>query len=1022
LTWTSAWAFDVGVVGDGDVAVSAANIPDRTSGGWYKIVPRSGERHLGRRSMQELFEAIREACSRATWSKAVELTRSANIVGEQADAAHVVLKVAAAGSVVSRTVTLYLEDEDWSCDCSSQADVCEHVAAAAIAWRKAAQSGEGLPKASGHLASIRYLFARDSGALSFARAFVQGEKEEVFEASLSAIQAGRIQGPRFVASSTDLEVDLILGMRLNGVLPREVLAQILDKLADAADARLDGAPVKTSRERAVLHGRLADQGMGFRLFVEQDPSVTEVFSNGVVLCGDTLRAVGESKLTGRELAELRAGVYYPPERVVELATQVLPSLQERIPFEVRTRKLPRGSTAQARLQLEVSREGDALSILPTLVYGDPPVARVDAGNLVLLGDRMPARDELAEERLARQLQSQLGLIPGHRERFEGDAGVAFARKLAAFRGASIRGDAHQSFFLAPALAPKLAIVGAGFELTFESLDEREGPRAARAADPRAVLRAFRSGASLAPLLDGGFAPIPKDWLARFGDRIADLLAAKEARGELPASALPDLARLCEALDQPPPPAFEALKPLFQEFEKLPPPPLPEDLSAALRTYQSQGVAWLAFLRRAGLGALLADDMGLGKTLQALCALEGPSLVVAPTSVVHNWAAEAARFRPSLKVSLYHGPDRALDAKADLTVTSYALLRLDVEKLAPVAWNAVALDEAQAIKNPDSQVARAAYRLKARWRMALTGTPVENRLDELWSQLHFLNPGLLGGRSDFEDRYAKPIAEGAPGAAAKLRERLRPFVLRRLKRDVAPELPPRTEVVEHCELTQEERAVYEAIRAATREEIVSRLRAGGSVLAALEALLRLRQACCHVGLVPGQSAETSSKVELLLENLEEAAADGHKALVFSQWTSLLDRIEPRLKSAGLPFARLDGSTRDRPAVVASFQDEKGPPVMLISLKAGGAGLNLTAADHVFLVDPWWNPAVEDQAADRAHRIGQERPVFVHRLVALGTVEERILALQGEKRALAEAALSGAERAAALTREDLLGLLE
>jgi SNF2 family DNA or RNA helicase len=217
-------------------------------------------------------------------------------------------------------------------------------------------------------------------------------------------------------------------------------------------------------------------------------------------------------------------------------------------------------------------------------------------------------------------------------------------------------------------------------------------------------------------------------------------------------------------------------------------------------------------------------------------------------------------------------------------------------------------------------------------------------------------------------------------------------------------------------------VYDAIRAATREEVVTRLRAGGNVLAALEALLRLRQACCHSALIPGQEAESSSKVDLLVESLQEAVADGHKSLVFSQWTSLLDLIEPRLTREKIAFTRLDGSTRDRQGVVQAFQEESGPPVMLISLKAGGAGLNLTAADHVFLVDPWWNPAVEDQAADRAHRIGQERPVMIHRLVANGTVEERILALQGEKRALAEAALSGADRAASLTRDDLISLLE
>ncbi|MCZ6463927.1 MAG: DEAD/DEAH box helicase, partial [Proteobacteria bacterium] len=354
-------------------------------------------------------------------------------------------------------------------------------------------------------------------------------------------------------------------------------------------------------------------------------------------------------------------------------------------------------------------------------------------------------------------------------------------------------------------------------------------------------------------------------------------------------------------------------------------------------------------------------------------------------------------------------------------TTYAVLRIDAETLSAVRWDTAILDEAQAIKNPDSQVARAATRLDAGFRMTLTGTPVENRLEELWSQFAYLNPGLLGGRRDFQTRYARPIAEGEPGAAAHLRSRIAPFVLRRMKSEVAPELPPRTEVVLRCELDQDERAVYDAVRAAARRDVVAQLADGGNVLAALEALLRLRQAACHSGLVPGQSAERSSKVDLLLERLEQAVEDGHKSLVFSQWTSLLDRVEPHLRQRQLDFVRLDGSTRDRAGVVDHFQDEAGPPVLLISLKAGGTGLNLQAADHVFLLDPWWNPAVEAQAADRAHRIGQRRPVFVHRLVAEGTVEEGILELQQRKRALSEVALGEADRAASLSREELLALL-
>ncbi|RLB47333.1 MAG: helicase, partial [Deltaproteobacteria bacterium] len=340
------------------------------------------------------------------------------------------------------------------------------------------------------------------------------------------------------------------------------------------------------------------------------------------------------------------------------------------------------------------------------------------------------------------------------------------------------------------------------------------------------------------------------------------------------------------------------------------------------------------------------------------------------------------------------------------------------------WSTVVLDEAQHIKNPSSQVAQAACKLPARFRIALTGTPIENRLEDLWSQLHFLNPGLLGGLSDFRERYARPIADGDAEVTARLRQRVRPFVTRRLKREVESELPARTDVILHCTLSEEERAAYDAVRAATREEVVRQLAKGQGVLQALEALLRLRQAACHTGLLPGHEAPTSSKVSLLLETLEGALAEGHRALVFSQWTSLLDRVEPHLEAASIEFSRLDGSTRNRGDVVRNFQSDDGPPVMLISLKAGGTGLTLTRADHVFLLDPWWNPAVEDQAADRIHRIGQEHPVLVHRLVAENTVEESLLRLQERKRTLSSSVLDGGDGGGGptgLTREDLIELL-
>jgi superfamily II DNA or RNA helicase len=975
--------------------------------------------------VQELFDAIRQECSPSVWSRGVELVRAEAVRAEEESDREICLRVSTRGGMVAPLVTLYPEDLEWECDCSSRENPCEHVAAAAIALRRSRREGRDLSSPGRGAGRIRYCFTRHQGGLSFEREIVQGEQCTLLTTTLEAIASGRVDGPAFAASRSDIDVELALGSRRRGPMPREAMPRLLDCLAGCDDIRLDGEPIRVSRERVVPQGYVEDAPGGFRVSIAQDPRVTHFFNNGVSLCGDTLRIVGPSRLSGRELEDLPEGRFYSDDQAVELVTEVLPSLMERIPVDIQTERLPRVEGSEPpRIALQVSRQGESLSVLPTLVYGDPPWVRIDAGRLVLLGGAIPVRDEAAERRLVRHLHNQLELAPGHRVELRGEEAIALASKLEHW-GGEIRGDAHRLFYRAPELVPRLQIEGSHLELDFESPLDGAGPgRGSRRVSGEAVLRAWNGGESLVALSGGGFAPLPEDWLRCHGHRVADLLAARREDGEIPRCALADLAALCEELDHPAPPAIQEIAPLLGDAHGIPQATLPEDLRGSLRPYQRRGVDWLCFLRSAELGALLADDMGLGKTVQALCAVEGRSLVVAPTSVLHNWVEETARFRPGLRCSLYHGPGRALDPEADLTLTSYALLRLDAEKLGEERWDCVVLDEAQAIKNPESQVARAACALHARYRIALTGTPIENRLEELWSQLHFLNRGLLGGRRDFQDRVVRPIFGGDETAAERLRQRIRPFLLRRLKREVAPELPPRTELVLHCVLGEEERRVYETVRAATRREVVAKLaaRAEGSVMAALEALLRLRQAACHPALVPGQqAASTSSKLELLLGRLEEAVADGHKALVFSQWTALLDRVEPLLAESRIEFLRLDGSTRDRGAVVGGFQTETGPPVMLVSLRAGGTGLNLTAADHIFLLDPWWNPAVEDQAADRAHRIGQSRPVMVHRLVAQDTVEEGILELQSKKRSLSDLAMGEADRAASLSREELLKLL-
>ena len=623
------------------------------------------------------------------------------------------------------------------------------------------------------------------------------------------------------------------------------------------------------------------------------------------------------------------------------------------------------------------------------------------------GDTVPIRSERSEQRLIRQLGEELRMALGVESRLQGMAAVRFVDRLDRFSG-EISGVGIKHFRRVGPIEPEIQIDG-------DKVHADMG-----GANPDDVIAAWVAGDELVSLPTGGWAPLPLDWLERYGDRLADLLAARDATGRVARHALFDLARLCEELDHPPPPQLAGVRALVDDFSGIPDAPLPDDFTGELRSYQQTGINWLNFLRSAEMGGVLADDMGLGKTIQALCMIREKTLVVAPRSVLRNWENEASKFRPGLKVSVYHGPDRKLDKDADLIITTFALLRGDQEKLTKIEWDMVILDEAQAIKNPQSQVAQAAFKVDARFRLTLTGTPVENRLEELWSQMHFVNPGLLAGRKDFDERYAQPISRADTGVAKHLRERIRPFILRRLKREVAPELPPRTEQILRCQLSGAEREVYNTVRVATQAKLMERAGAP-NVMAALEALLRLRQASCHAGLVPGQTAEGSSKIDLLVETLSSVVAQGHKALVFSQWTGLLNLIEPHMQGAELDFVRLDGQTRDRQGVVDTFQADDGPPVMLISLKAGGTGLNLTAADHVFLVDPWWNPAVEDQAADRAHRIGQDKPVMVYRLVAEDTVEERIIALQQRKRALAEAALGSADQAASITRDDLMALL-
>lgn len=600
-----------------------------------------------------------------------------------------------------------------------------------------------------------------------------------------------------------------------------------------------------------------------------------------------------------------------------------------------------------------------------------------------------------------------------------------------------------------------------------------------------ILAAARAGKTMISLGDGTQGMLPTQWLASHGLLLSigqvqdDHLRFKNTQAAL----LDSLLTRQELVDVDEKFAEARLK--LQRFEAVQPVDPAPTFQGSLRPYQREGLGWLTFQRWFGLGGILADDMGLGKTIQVLAMFDRrysgpdrdeeltrehrPSLIVVPRSVVFNWMDEARRFTPNLRVQAYTGSERESLRQAflehDVIVTSYGLMRRDIAELCKFRFDCIVLDEAQAIKNASSQSAKAARLLQSNSRLALTGTPVENHLSDLWSIFEFLNPGLLGAGSRFADliketdgranrgqrttmslkspSIASPngahsattpaasggsLAQGDQDAhiAQQIGQALRPLILRRTKAQVLRDLPEKTEQTIVCQMEPEQRKVYDDLLKHYRGALLNHVDArgvGGSAIMVLEALLRLRQAACHPGLIdPARSNEPSAKLDALVDRLADLIEGKHKSLVFSQFTSMLALVRKRLEERGIVHEYLDGQTRHRRQHVQRFQTDPNCPVFLISLRAGGLGLNLTAAEYVFILDPWWNPAVEAQAIDRAHRIGQTRPVFAYRLICENTVEQRIAELQQKKKKLADAILGGQENLLRnLTREDLERLL-
>lgn len=681
--------------------------------------------------------------------------------------------------------------------------------------------------------------------------------------------------------------------------------------------------------------------------------------------------------------------------------------------------------------VEVEVRADGIS--PPVIIRPPPEGQKRA---------ICIRTDIAAQQQAVQRLLDLGLVPGE----SGDTFIAEGERAIQFWSEGVGSLPEDWDLYVPEELVGTTVrskpvtmnarVSSGVDwLSVKVIYESEGVGVER----DELVRCLREGKKYVRLSDNSYAQIDAEKVQAMIDREVELLASAGKNGKLPLSQAGRLQELLQhAADVNIAPNARQLFQKLANIDEIKTAKKPRGLKATLRPYQEQGLSWLRFIHEIGSGGVLADDMGLGKTVQTIALLlslkqekkEKPlrSLIVAPTSVVTNWVREIERFGPSLTTALWHGAGRKEQKdeleNANVIITSYALLRRDIDLLKKLRLDYAILDEAQAIKNPMSATAAAAKELGAERRLALTGTPIENRLSEIWSIFEFVSPGLLGPLPKFEEKYARPIDQGDGKAATRLRATIHPFILRRTKMEVAKDLPPKIEIDKVIDLVPDQKAIYMQVLREVRAQVLGEVERAGvakSQLHILAGLTKLRQAACDprlLGLPREFSHEDSGKLAALRELVDEVDSGGHKVLVFSQFVSMLKLVRDALDEDKIRYEYLDGSTIDRAERVERFQTDPTVPVFLISLKAGGSGLNLTAADTVIHFDPWWNPAVEDQASDRAHRIGQTKVVTVYRLVAAGTIEEKILQLKQKKKDLVSAVLSedsgGAKK---LTKDDI-----
>lgn len=978
--------------------------------------------------LSQLFSEAKECVEDREWSNAAAYLRRVRVRLEGLAGATAALSVHEDGTAVSQRVLLNMDEQSWESSCLCSDDPCKHVLVSLIALKNNRLS-EQAPRGE-QAASLRVSYRIVVERQRFAVERVLGDDGRILSGRLSDIVAGSISGrlkdQEIVAFPHDYDCDRFF-LQTGRCVPSEQQAgRFLASLATTDRVFFEGQKVDILPAGGFLEFSLVAESGGFLLKSQRLKQAQQIFENGIGRYENQFAALLPDELPESLYQLLKQETHYSDyDEIYLLIADILPTLKKYFHLLEVGVTLPQLVVSDPKVSLSYDIFNGSLFVSSSIVYPDTKGGilgeldsegfRVNSNKII--AKRMPGR----EEELLRDLYSVIGQPLVHRKLVTCGEAPELLRIIHAQKGWRVSSEAE--IISSVELKPHFFREG-------DKLKVRVGAETFDPSEFRSRLISgggfFRNGDSergTSQLRDNQWFEVPASWSETYQTLLDELMnissdSKVNRQGRVDSlresvllhSAGVDVSQVSSILG-------ELLRARSQTVVDK------DDFSGGiLRDYQCAGVNWLRLLKSEKLGALLADDMGLGKTLQAMSVVEGRCLIVCPASVIHSWREHLERFKPLLKVNVYWGAGRAWDTTADVVVTSYGTLRVDSEVVTEPCWSSVIIDEAQVIKNPFSQISEIVRNLKAEFRLALTGTPVENRLLDLWSIFAFCLPGYLGQPDDFTNRF-----EAAGESGAQLLGRMvSPFMLRRRKAEVAQELPEKTEILHRITLSKGEKAIYGALLVRARE-LLGRQKDGG-MMAVFDALLRLRQAASDIRLLPANleidSTGLSSKTEFLLQSLEELLSEGHKVLVFSQWTSYLDLVEDALSrefadEGDRCWVRLDGQTRNRAAVINRFNDDPQAKIFLLSLGAGGVGINLTAADHVFLLDGWWNPAVEDQATDRAHRLGQTKPVFVHRLIAEDTVDEKIYELSASKRVMAEELFNSS--GSGVSFDELKGLL-